>query len=309
LVLKEGQIVESGSFRELTAQNGVFAAMWADQISAEEDVPEVLKEVITGYVVAPEIKEEVTDGQPEAQDTAAAEVVSPESQNPFADPFPTDSKILDVVEGVVTASPQAGAAELPSEAANPEVPELDAQGATQEEVERSKSYVEVASGHTSTATGEPSGPITFPSSEPTLEAEAKPEPIAFPSQQVIGTSPEIPVSPVSPGVTFSSAVAAPSSRAGTPDPEGKPKRIRKTSQNIQKFARTLSFVARRQSTASVTATKADTNTPRTSREDSSMARGEGSVAGDSATDQSIVVGDDKEAKGKGKKIKRMKATK
>lgn len=37
LVLKDGQIIEQGSHRELLALDGVFAAMWADQISATED--------------------------------------------------------------------------------------------------------------------------------------------------------------------------------------------------------------------------------------------------------------------------------
>ncbi|KAF8520373.1 hypothetical protein BU17DRAFT_46726 [Hysterangium stoloniferum] len=272
LVLKEGQIVESGSFRELTSQNGVFAAMWADQVSAEEDAPErastVLKEVITGYIAEPEMKEEVADGQPESQDTLATE--------------------------------------LPSEAVEPKAPEVAEQDTTPKEVERPKSYAEAASEPTNTAAEGPSGPTPFPSSEPTLETEANPVPLAFPSSQPeIATSPE---SPISPGVTFGSGVATPPSRAGTPDLEGRPKRIRKTSQNIQKFARSLSFAARRQSSASMTPTKADTSTPRTSREDSSGARGEGSIAGDSATDRSVG-GDDKEAKGKGKKIKKTKGTK
>ncbi|KDQ21393.1 hypothetical protein BOTBODRAFT_25832 [Botryobasidium botryosum FD-172 SS1] len=37
LVLKDGQIVEQGSHRELLAQGGMFASMWAEQITADED--------------------------------------------------------------------------------------------------------------------------------------------------------------------------------------------------------------------------------------------------------------------------------
>lgn len=37
LVLKNGQIIEQGSHRELLAQDGVFAAMWADQVSTSGD--------------------------------------------------------------------------------------------------------------------------------------------------------------------------------------------------------------------------------------------------------------------------------
>ncbi|KAG2099651.1 P-glycoprotein, partial [Suillus cothurnatus] len=34
MVLKDGRIVEQGSHRELLELNGLFASMWADQISA-----------------------------------------------------------------------------------------------------------------------------------------------------------------------------------------------------------------------------------------------------------------------------------
>ncbi|KAG7090845.1 hypothetical protein E1B28_009927 [Marasmius oreades] len=37
LVLKDGQIVERGNHKELLALDGVFASMWADQVSASED--------------------------------------------------------------------------------------------------------------------------------------------------------------------------------------------------------------------------------------------------------------------------------
>jgi ATP-binding cassette subfamily B (MDR/TAP) protein 6 len=37
MVLKDGRIVEWGSHRELLELNGLFASMWADQISASED--------------------------------------------------------------------------------------------------------------------------------------------------------------------------------------------------------------------------------------------------------------------------------
>ncbi|KAG1904356.1 uncharacterized protein F5891DRAFT_41974 [Suillus fuscotomentosus] len=37
MVLKDGRIVEQGSHRELLELNGLFASMWADQISASED--------------------------------------------------------------------------------------------------------------------------------------------------------------------------------------------------------------------------------------------------------------------------------
>ncbi|KAG8907443.1 hypothetical protein FRB99_004238 [Tulasnella sp. 403] len=40
LVLKNGQIIESGSHRELLARNGVFASMWAKQVESSPEVEE-----------------------------------------------------------------------------------------------------------------------------------------------------------------------------------------------------------------------------------------------------------------------------
>lgn len=53
LVLKDGQIIEQGSHKELLAQDGVFAAMWADQISANGDPNTSIgskKEAVSGYL-------------------------------------------------------------------------------------------------------------------------------------------------------------------------------------------------------------------------------------------------------------------
>lgn len=56
MVLKDGQIIEQGSHKELLAQDGVFATMWADQISASGDAPgsisgqSIKKEAIVGYL-------------------------------------------------------------------------------------------------------------------------------------------------------------------------------------------------------------------------------------------------------------------
>jgi hypothetical protein len=59
LVLKDGQIVEQGSHRDLIARDGVFASMWADQISSSDD-PAIsignssTKKEVSGYSVNPE---------------------------------------------------------------------------------------------------------------------------------------------------------------------------------------------------------------------------------------------------------------
>jgi hypothetical protein len=53
LVLKDGRIIEQGSHGELLAQDGVFATMWADQISASGDTAasvedQAVKEAVAG---------------------------------------------------------------------------------------------------------------------------------------------------------------------------------------------------------------------------------------------------------------------
>jgi len=53
LVLREGQIIEHGSFKELLAiEDGVFASMWADQVSSD-DHPSIsgnsIKKEVSGY--------------------------------------------------------------------------------------------------------------------------------------------------------------------------------------------------------------------------------------------------------------------
>jgi hypothetical protein len=50
LVLKDGQIVEQGSHKELLALNDVFASMWADQISASNEPVIVVGETVTAEV-------------------------------------------------------------------------------------------------------------------------------------------------------------------------------------------------------------------------------------------------------------------
>lgn len=76
LVLKDGQIVEQGSHKELLAQDGVFASMWADQISASEE-PAVsigdrsVKEAVPGYL------EDEPEPAPVAEADVAAENGAP----------------------------------------------------------------------------------------------------------------------------------------------------------------------------------------------------------------------------------------
>ena len=52
LVLKDGQIIEQGNFRELIQiGDGVFASMWADQVTSSDDPVASIKKKVSGYSV------------------------------------------------------------------------------------------------------------------------------------------------------------------------------------------------------------------------------------------------------------------
>jgi hypothetical protein len=282
----------------LLAQNGIFATMWADQVSADDELVDrssYQKDAISGYIVDQESKQEEIEPQPSQAQPSVSDVASPEPQNPFADPI-----VIDFVEEhITTESPEPHQIDLSGE---PPIDHKEPDHKEPEPVETETAQPEGEATYSETAAPSVSGdtaPVAaFPSSEPLVDpvvASSPSSPVEFPSSQ--------PEMATSPGVTFGAGVDTPP-RSGTPDLEGRVKRIRKTSQNIQKFARTLSFAARRQSSGTGSSvTKVEAGSPRTSREDSSATRGEGSVGGDS-TEASVAGEDKKEPKGKGKKSKK-----
>lgn len=99
LVLKDGQIVEQGSHKELLAQDGVFAAMWADQISANGD-PNVSigskKEAVSGYL----------EDEPAAEPNAATEEVPQEQSAPNVITVDTPEQIPGTLEPVEGDAPE-----------------------------------------------------------------------------------------------------------------------------------------------------------------------------------------------------------
>lgn len=302
LVLKEGQIVESGSFRELLVQNGIFATMWADQVSADDELVDrasYQKDAVSGYTIDREGKLEEIEPQPSEVLPSVSDVASPEPQNPFADPI-----VIDFVEErLITESPQPHQIDLSDE------PPIDRKETEPVETEAEQLEDEATRPFEAAAPSisDNTAPIAnFPLSEPPADPVVAPSPVPSPAPiEFPSSQPEMATSP---GVTFGAGVNTPP-RSGTPDLEGRSKRIRKTSQNIQKLARTLSFAARRQSSGTGSSiTKVETGSPRTSREDSSASRMEGSAGGDSP-EASVTGGEDKEPKSKGKKSKKGRGTK
>ncbi|KAF7790474.1 hypothetical protein EIP86_001429 [Pleurotus ostreatoroseus] len=245
LVLKDGQIVEQGSHTELVAKNGLFASMWADQVSATEDAASVKKSVVTGYIVDDE------------QSSAQVETDTPEqimAQAPLVD------------------TPQEQPIELPSNddvyVPEPPVEALDEDAAkpAAEVAFPSSDAVEETSAPTqdtpvSFPTSEPPVPVSFPTTEAAVvpSSDNAQNPVAFPSSDSAAAPVAFPASGASldntpsvgtqsPGVTFQ---ATPSpARSGTPEvgQDGKRRRTLST-QGIQRLTRRLS-VSRQNSSGS-----------------------------------------------------------
>lgn len=275
MVLKDGQIVEQGTHTELLALGGVFASMWADQIStsgglqtsvgADSPLPEA---EISGYSVEPEQPEEDVEVIAEGIDLSATD-------NALAE---------DTLDEVTVESPE------PDVVAVTQVPdEPEPKGADEE----TSPPAQVAP--------ESAAPIAFPASEPAFVFPSSPtsplaaEPLTFPVAEETETPQETP-SVQTPGVTFEPSLASPTA---SPDPDNEPKRKRISSQNFQRLARRISLTTRRQgSTSSMASIIPGLKRDKTSTDDNSV-RGEGSVR-NSIDSPTASVSSDKD-KGKSKK--------
>ncbi|KAJ7287359.1 mitochondrial half-size ABC transporter [Mycena rebaudengoi] len=271
LVLKDGRIVEQGSHRELLALDGIFASMWADQISTSGGLntppspgPALLPEPeLSGYSV-------------EAEDTIPNEE--------------TNVVAAEAAEGGVVSDSH----KLPEPLVDfPTSPEAEAEEAIP---------APLTSEPTATDRLPPSddSPVTFPAAEPVDFSPPSPapavaaEPLTFPVSEdtVPSMEPEQATSTPPPGVTFEPGLAT-----ATPDPESEPKRKRISSQNFQRLARRISITTRRAGSTSSMASIIP-GLKRSSGDDSS-ARGEGSIRNSIDSPTASLSGD--KDKGKGKK--------
>jgi hypothetical protein len=278
-VLKDGEIIESGSHKSLLAADGVFAAMWAEQVSTENDglrldIPSAERKVPSGYEIpltagpkapiditeTPVGREAMLPTEPPGSSFAGPGLVVPpadiiEPKVEAKEDVQAPAEGLNVAaQGPLTESviPEPGvvAEETGPESSAEAVPE-------QKPAEGGPSYAAVAA---TEPTSESSAAIAFPSSP-----EA---PVAFPSDnrsitQEPGTATPIPgdhgadtasvtTSTAAAGITFSPA--ATSSRPQTP--EAGEKRKRTASQNLQRLARRMSLGGRRSSVQAAEAAKA-----------------------------------------------------
>ncbi|TFK44564.1 hypothetical protein BDQ12DRAFT_717702 [Crucibulum laeve] len=286
LVLKDGQIVEQGSHKELLAHDGIFASMWADQISSTGEVAVSLdgsstKKEPSGYNVEPS-----DHVQSETLDQA----------------FPSLTVSQSAVD-ITHASGNGNEASL----ASVDALATEAESTKKPEVNEEQPNVQ------STA------PITFPSSEepetgnsiisePTVASPVASEDVVSPPSESIplqfptsddASSIQQPQRVLSPAVTFGANVNSPP-RTGTPDPDAEPKRKRISSQNFQRLARRISLTTRRQSSSSIIPGLKRDQSPRVSTDDGSV-RAESSRGETNDSPSGSVKGDDKTKSKKDKK--------
>ncbi len=226
LVLKDGQIIEQGTHKELLELNGVFAAMWADQISAtgEQAVDDGPREALNGY----QMNDVIPNSEPAIVDNDAA---------------PTQD----------TAELLAGASEAPVQE-TPPVQETLSEGTRPQAVP----VLDVPAAAAVAGTQVDDTLMAFPSSNEAAVSDAVPSkvnPVAFPTSDSApiafpGTSSDeaasqkTPSTAQTPGITFAPEVGTPE-RTGSPDPDAEPKRKRISSQNFQRLARRISVTTRR----------------------------------------------------------------
>ncbi|KAL0956110.1 hypothetical protein HGRIS_002278 [Hohenbuehelia grisea] len=285
LVLQNGQVVEQGTHKELVAQDGVFASMWADQVSASEE---------PAASVRSSVKKEASGLSLNAEPTFGPEPPAPQDE----EPIPFDVEPI----GQVVATPDHVAEDIPHDA-----------DATNTQT------VPVPEASSSDAPAEVTPGVAFPSSEAPVDAaqaalptvdqpssDAPSAPIAFPTSAPDDTASQDHAETVtaaqSPGVTFGESVNA-TPRSGTPGADSEPKRPGQ----FQRLARRISLTTRRQGSSSsmsmIPGLKRDTSA-RQSEDGSS--RGEPSARTSNDSPAASLAGEDKPKKKKDKKGKKEK---
>ncbi|KAI0674774.1 hypothetical protein C8Q78DRAFT_1008851 [Trametes maxima] len=289
LVLKDGRIVEQGTHGELLAQGGVFATMWADQVSSTDEGASAngKSAIVTGFDVEPasQLEPESVAADLESTGQVGTEEIAQDTARDSETAVEVEPQVA-VVESeptAVVAFPTADDAEeaAPVHGEHEAAPESSAQPGP------------AASASTPVAfpSSDDAAPVSFPSADPapftfpTTSDSPVPMPIAFPGSPETSSQREGSVAEraQSPGVTFQDAHTP--SRTGTPDPETDGKRRRTLStQGIQRLARRISITTRRQGSSTSIPAIASSFIPGLKRENTSGSNAEGESSRDAAKD-------------------------
>ncbi len=237
-MLKDGRIVEQGTHAELLAKGGIFADMWADQISSNDEASAHRKSaVVTGFDLegppqnGPTDETEDVNGAPKLGTEEVADTLfdNDDSAAPALDDTPAQIAPVSFPSG-----------ESADHATVPAEPEHDAVSAEPVPVAFPGS--------------EEAAPVAFPSADDTtplsFPISESPAPIGFPASLDTASQREGSVAERAigspPGVTFQEAATP--ERTGTPDPEATDGKRRRTlsTQGIQRLARRISITTRRQ---------------------------------------------------------------
>ncbi|KAG6886254.1 hypothetical protein C0993_006664 [Termitomyces sp. T159_Od127] len=225
LVLKDGQIVERGSHKELLALDGIFASMWADQVSTSDDRISLddrsIKKEVSGFSVVEseaQVEREAINAQSQHPE------VVPSADDVPSDVFPAGETDLTDISGYPTPTAERVASQ-PAKS-----------------IEHEESASRTPQIHSPIPITPVTAPLAFPITDEPEALESQSQPRSPPPGGV--TTPQVPV------VSFPAHLTTPPSRTGTPDPDSEPKRKRISSQNFQRLARKISLTTRRQSSSS-----------------------------------------------------------
>ncbi|KAI0266983.1 hypothetical protein BC834DRAFT_871984 [Gloeopeniophorella convolvens] len=109
LVLKDGQVAEQGTHKQLLELNGIFAAMWAEQVSATEEQPAYSApvEAVSGY--------QIDDAAPAPMSPhRARQDITPEDSAPQAKPSPDAVATVSQVDDAPVAFPSSDVDDAPA---------------------------------------------------------------------------------------------------------------------------------------------------------------------------------------------------
>ncbi|KAF9007997.1 hypothetical protein BDQ17DRAFT_1455635 [Cyathus striatus] len=204
LVLKDGQIVEQGTHKELIARDGFFASMWADQVSATEDpnasiAGTSIKKEATGYDVDIGVG---TEENRDSQDSIVSEPAYEALGTPAAD---ADSAPSEDIKPVIVPG------EVVGEVQSDDVPSEPTASATIAFPTTQPDQVSEQAQETSTVSEQLKSLDGFTGTS----TDAVPEPVKFPGSDNFSDRP--PERSSTPGVTFEANVNAPRTRRQTPN--------------------------------------------------------------------------------------------